>query len=277
MIRLDCSKVLEEVDKSRSRSVLVVAPDGLLKEAQKLVDALEAKGVEAIVSGEACYGPCDLKEDFSEGVKADLIIHIGHTLCTNRIGRRTILISAEDDVRFETVIYNAAENLKKYKKIGLYTISQHLHRLPEAKKLFEELGFKVKSEGGEKLRYGQILGCEFQTAYSVKDSVEAFVFLGQSRFHAIGLSLSTGKPTYMLDPYLDEVIDVTPLAEEAWRRSLLAVYKARDAERFGIIIGLRGGQMRLHHVKRIRSGLLNHGKSSTLIAMREITPERVNT
>ncbi|MEM3386579.1 MAG: diphthamide biosynthesis enzyme Dph2 [Nitrososphaerales archaeon] len=277
MIRVDYSKALEEVDRNKPSSVLVVAPDGLLKEAQNLVDILEAKGIEAIISGEACYGSCDLKEYVSEAVKADLIIHIGHTLRTNRVGRRTILIAAEDDIEFGEVISKASENLRKYRKVGLYTITQHLHKLPEAKRLFEELGLKVEIEGGEKLSYGQILGCEFQPAYSVKDDVEAFVFLGQSRFHATALALSTGKPTYMLDPYLNEVVDATPLAEEARRRSLLAVYKAREAERFGVIIGLREGQMRLHHVKRIREGLAKHGKYSTLIAMREITPERVNT
>lgn len=277
MIRVDYSKIFEEIERSKATSVLVVAPDGLLKEAQNLADALVAKGFEAIISGEACYGSCDLKEYVADSVKADLIVHIGHTLRINRIGRRTILVNAEDDIGFEQVISKASIILKKHRRIGLYTIAQHLHKLAEAKKLFEGLGFEVKSESSEKLHFGQIIGCEFEPAYSVKDEVDAFVFLGQSRFHAIALALSTGKPTYMLDPYLNEVTDVSSLADEAWRRSLLSVYKARDANRFGIIIGLREGQLRLHHVKRIREGLAKHSRYSTLIAMYEITPERVNT
>ena len=266
-----------ELERHSPKTVLIVAPDGLLKMAYELASTLEARNVEVVVSGEACYGACDLKEDAAEAIKADMILHIGHGLRESRAGKKTCFIVAEDDVEFNKVIEKAVQSLKQFSKIGLYTITQHLHKLSEVKAFFEKYGFKVETNDGGKLSYGQIIGCEFQPAYSVKDDVDAFVFLGQSRFHAVALMLSTGKPTYMLDPYLEEVIDVSPLAEDYWRRSLLAVYKARDAEKFGVIIGLREGQMKLHHVKRIREGLAKHGKSSILIAMRDISAERLNT
>ena len=277
MIRVDTTKIFEEVERLKPKTIFIVAPDGLLKEAQALASTLEARGVEAVVSGEACYGACDLKEDAAEAIKADLILHIGHTLHINRVGRRTIFIAAEDDIRFNKVIEKAAQSLKRFKKIGLYTISQHLYRLAEAKKLFEDYEFEVKIDQGGKLSYGQIIGCEFQSAYSIKDEVDAFVFLGQSSFHAAALALSTAKPTYMLDPYLEEVIDTAPLAVDLWKKSVLAVYKAREAEKFGIILGLREGQMKIGQAKHIRKELAKHGKQSTLIAMREISAERLNT
>ena len=277
MIRIDITKVFEEVERLKPRTVFIVTPDGLLKEAVRLASTLGASGVEVVLSGEACYGACDLKEDAAESIKADLILHIGHTLREERAGKKTVFIAVEDDIEFNRVIEKAAQSLRRFKKIGLYTISQHLHRLSEAKKLFEDYGFEVKSDEGGRLSYGQIIGCEFQPAYSIKDEVDAFVFLGQSRFHAAALALSTGKPTYMLDPYLEEVIDVTPLAEDLWKKSVLAVYKAREAERFGIIIGLREGQMKIKQAKHIREELAKHGKQSTLIAMREISAERLNT
>jgi len=277
LIRIDTAKVFGEVERLKPKTVFIVAPDGLLKEAQRLASMLEAIGVEAVISGEACYGACDLKEDAAEAIKADLVLHIGHTLRINRAGRRTVFVAVEDDIEFDKVIEKAVQTLKRFKKIGLYTISQHLHRLTEANKLFEDYGFEVKADRGGKLSYGQIIGCEFQSAYSIKDEVDAFVFLGQSRFHAAALALSTGKPTYMLDPYLEEVIDVTPLAEDLWKRCLLAVYKAREAERFGIIIGLREGQMKIGQAKHIKEELTKHGKKCTLIAMREISAERLNT
>ena len=39
---------------------------------------------------------------------------------------------------------------------------------------------------------------------SKKDKVDAYVFLGQSNFHAAGIALSTNMPTYVLDPYFNE-------------------------------------------------------------------------
>lgn len=277
MIRLDTAKVFAEVELHKPGTVLVVAPDGLLKEAVRLAATLEARGVEVVVSGEACYGACDLKEDAAKAIRADLILHIGHTLYINKVGERTVFVAAEDDIEFNKVIDKGVQSLRRFKKIGLYTISQHLHKLPQTKRLFEEHGFEVKIDRGGELAYGQITGCEFQPAYSIKDEVDAYIFLGQSRFHAAALALSTGKPTYMLDPYLEEVVDATPLAEDLWKRSLLAVYKAREAERFGIVIGLREGQIKLRQAKRIRGELAKHGKQSTLIAMREISAERLNT
>jgi 2-(3-amino-3-carboxypropyl)histidine synthase len=268
---------LAELERRSLKTVLIVAPDGLLKKAYELASILEARNVEVVISGEACYGACDLKEDVAEAIKADMILHIGHGLRVSRAGKRTFFLVAEDGVEFNKVIEKAAQILRQFSRVGLYTITQHLHKLAEAKALFEKYGFKVKISDGGKLSHGQIIGCEFQPAYLIKDEVDAFIFLGQSRFHAAALALSTCKPTYMLDPYLEEVIDVTPLAEDLWKRSLLAVYKAREAEKFGIIIGLREGQMKIGQAKHIREELTKHGKESTLIAMREISAERINT
>ncbi len=277
MLRVDYQSALGYVESLKPRSVFVVAPDGLLGEARRLVEMLEAMGIEAIISGEACYGSCDLKEHAAEALKADLILHIGHTLRTSRLGRRTLLVAALDDVGFETVVEKAASMLRGYGRIGLSTVSQHLHRLPEVKKWFEERGFEVHIGEYDRFADGQILGCEFQTAHQIIDKVDAYIFLGQSRFHALGLALSTGKPTFMLDPYFNEVVDMQPLASDSWRRSVLAVYRAREAQSFGIIVGLREGQIGLHHARKIKAELERHGRSATIIAMREVTAERINT
>ncbi len=50
-----------------------------------------------------------------------------------------------------------------------------------------------------------MFGCEFYPASSLKKEVDAYVFLGQSNFHAAGIALSTNLPTYVLDPYFNEV------------------------------------------------------------------------
>ena len=42
------------------------------------------------------------------------------------------------------------------------------------------------------------------------------VFLGQSDFHAAGLALATGLPTYVLDPYFNEVREVTEISQSRY-------------------------------------------------------------
>jgi len=41
------------------------------------------------------------------------------------------------------------------------------------------------------------------------DMVDANVFFGQSDFHAAGIAMATNKPTYILDPYLNEIREIT--------------------------------------------------------------------
>ena len=107
---------------------------------------------------------------------------------------------------------------------------------------------------------GQIFGCEFYPAFNIRDKVDVMLLLGPSMFHAIGLSLSTGKPTFMLDPYQDEVIDVSKVAQERLKKAVLSVYKARDANSFGVIIGLKEGQIMTDQSVRLKKIWNRSGK-----------------
>ena len=82
-------------------------------------------------------------------------------------------------------------------------------------------------------------------------------FLGQSNFHASGIALSTNLPTYVLDPYFNEVREITEFAQKLKKKATLAIYKAADAQSFGVIVGLKEGQLSksfcIENKKRIRS------------------------
>src|SRR3989442_15107362 len=164
----------------------------------------------------------------------------------------------------------------RFGRIGLVTFSQHLQELKTAKEKFEAAGFQVLvGKGNNLLLESQIFGCDFSTAYPIRNEVDAFCFLGESEFHAVGLALSTGKPTYMLDPYQDEVVDMGEAAEERRKRAVLSVYKALDAKVFGVITGLKEGQKMLGRTNWIVKRLEMHGRRVVQLAMRDITPERL--
>ena len=278
MMQIDVRTLFSEIKNRRPKSILLVAPDGLLNSVQKVAFKIQEElHVETFVSGEACYGICDLKESYAKQLGAELVFNIGHTAPMDKIGKSTILIDAFDDIQFDKIIRKAEATLKSFKNIGICTLSQYLPALDEAKRLFQEMGFKVMIGVGGRLSPGQVFGCEFESVYGIREKVDVFVFLGQSRFHAIGVALSTARPTFMLDPYLEEIVDIRDLAEVIWKKALLAVYKTRDIEVFGIIVGLREGQMRLNQALDIKRELEMLGKQTQLIALSEITPERINT
>ena len=276
-VRIDEAKVFEVIEAKHPKVVLVNAPGGLLRQTKELMEKMKSKyGVKGILSGDSCFGICDTVDDDVEKLQADLAFHIGHNAAVTEVGDYTYLIDAVDDVEFREVVDTAVETLAPFKRIGLATFSQHLHELKPVREQLEGKGFQVVVGRGNSLMLeGQVFGCDFSTPFPIRDQVDAFAFLGESEFHAVGVALATGKPTFMLDPYMNEVTDMKAAAEERRKRSILAVYKALDARVFGVITGLKEGQKMVGRSRWISKRLEMNGRKVVELAMRDVTPERL--
>jgi len=276
-VRIDEEKVFRLLEEKRPRAIVVNSPGGLLEETRALIEKIEARyGIPATLVGDTCFGICDTVDDDVDKLDADMALHIGHNAAVQRVGSYTYLVDATDDIPFDHVVEKAISTLGEYKRIGLVTFSQHLHQLEPVKDKFEAAGFKIViGRRNNLLLDSQIFGCDFSTVYPIKDNVDVFCFLGESEFHAVGLAIATGKPTYMLDPYLEEVVDMRKAADERRKRAILGVYRALDAEVFGVITGLKEGQKMLGRTNWIIKKLQMHDRRVVRLAMRDITPERL--
>ena len=185
------------------------------------------------------------------------------------------MIDAYDDVPFDKVITKCIDLLKG-KTVSLITDSQHLHQIESVKNMLVKNNVGVKiGKGKGQLNDGQVFGCEFYPASETMGDVDANVFLGQSNFHAAGVALATNKPTYILDPYFNEVREISDFAKKLKKRSTLAIYSAVDAQTFGIIIGLKEGQLSKLTALKFKKELESKGKTVHLIALTEVTNERI--
>jgi 2-(3-amino-3-carboxypropyl)histidine synthase len=276
-IRINEERIHSIIAQVKPKTVLFNAPGGLIKQTRELMEKIEKNyGIRCIFSGDTCYGICDYTESDARNLGADAVIHVGHSATIDSIGNYIFFVEAYDDVRFDDVIDKAAQTLHSYKKVGLATYSQHLHMIAEAKQRLENFGFDVFVGGGNNLlQTGQVFGCDFSTIFNLKDVVDTFLFLGQSEFHAVGIAIATGKPTYMLDPYFNEIVDMEKQARERIKKAILAVYRAADASSFGVITGLKEGQLMRKRSEWITKKLEMLGKKVFKLAMREITPERL--
>jgi 2-(3-amino-3-carboxypropyl)histidine synthase len=276
-VRIDDARVFELLEEKRPSVVVVNAPGGLLKQVRELMEVLEHRyGVKCILAGDSCFGICDTVDKDVSSLEADMVLHIGHNAVAKTVGEFTYLVDAVDDVGFDNVVETAASALKENMRIGLVTFSQHVHQLEPVRAMLERKGFEVCIGRDNGLLVGsQMFGCDFSTVYPLRDKVDVFWFLGESEFHAVGLALSTGKPTYMLDPYLDKVVDMREAAEGRRKRAILAVYRALDAKVFGVITGLKEGQTMLGRSTWISKKLENCGRKVVQLALRDITPERL--
>ena len=281
-LQVDNEKIKSIIEIQKPKRVAFNAPEGLMKLTRDVARHLEEDypGLESIVIADTTYGSCDTVDIDAERLGADVAFHLGHNVTVPKFGKLTYAIDVTDDVNFGPVIELAARKFQEdgIKKVGIVTFAQYVHQVLSAAKLFEEHGVAtVIGKGMGQLHDGQIFGCEFYPAYNIRDKVDAMVLLGQSMFHALGLALSTSKRTFILDPYSNEIIDVSETAHQRLKRAILSVYKAKEAEKFGVIIGLKEGQIMVDQSVRIRDRLEKAGKTVQLLALREITSERLDS
>jgi len=276
MIKIDEESIFKEIKERKAVSVALNAPDGLLPKVQETaLKIMKRFGIPAYVLADTTWGSCDLNSNGAKVLAADVLFNIGHTISLDTIEKNVVMIDAFDDISFEKVAEKCV-NILKGKTISLITDSQHLHQIEPVKKILETGGIKVKiGKGKGQLNDGQVFGCEFYPASETKEVVDANVFLGQSNFHAAGIALSTNKPTYVLDPYFNEIKEVTEFANKLQRKATLAIYKAAEAKTFGIIVGLKEGQLSKLTALKFKRELEKEGKEVQLFALTNITNERL--
>jgi len=276
LIIIDEERIFKEIEEKDPASVSLNGPDGILPQVQETAIKISEKfGIPTYVLADTTWGTCDMNSMGSKVLGADIQFNIGHTINTEVYEKNLILIDAFDDVEFDSVAKKCTELLKG-KIISLVTDSQHLHQVDKVEKIFTENGITVKiGKGKGQLNDGQVFGCEFYPASELKKEVDAYVFLGQSNFHAAGIALSTNLPTYVLDPYFNEVREVTEFAQKLKKKATLAIYKAADAKSFGVIVGLKEGQLSKVFALRIKKDLEKEGKQVQLFALTDITNDRL--
>jgi 2-(3-amino-3-carboxypropyl)histidine synthase len=277
LIIVDEERIFTEIQSKQPASVSLNGPDGIIPQIQQTaINITEKFGIPAYVIADTTWGTCDLNSNAGKILGTGIQFNIGHTINTESIEKNVILIDAFDDVKFDSVAKKCAEILSG-KTIALVTDSQHLHQMKKVNEILTNNGVKVKiGKGGGQLNDGQVFGCEFYPATKLKEEVDAYVFLGQSNFHASGIALSTNMPTYVLDPYFNEVREITEFAQKLKKKATLAIYKAAEAESFGVIVGLKEGQLSKLFALKFKKELEKEGKKVQLFALTDITSERLN-
>ena len=277
-IKIDEKSIFEAIERRKPRSVALNGPEALIPKLQDVADHIaEMFHIQVYIIGDTCWGSCDLNTHAAEMLSADILFNVGHTIAMDTFGQKVIMIGAFNDINFEIVASKCARDLAgKYKTVSLVTDSQHLHQIEDVKKIFEDHGYNVIiGRGRGQLRDAQVFGCEFYPAFSVQNMVDAYIFLGQSMFHSASVALSTERPTFMLDPYFEEYTEVNEFAQGMQKKAVLSIYKALDAEKIGIIIGLKEGQFAHLRAIELKKELEKSGKKVQMIALTEITQERI--
>lgn len=276
---IDEKRIFKIIDERKPHSVALNGPEALIPKIQNSASNITEKfGIPAYVIGDTCWGSCDLNTHAANMLGAEILFNIGHTISMEIFDEKVVMVNAFDDIIFDRVARKCALELKNknYNSISLVTDSQHLNQITRVREVFEEFGYQVIiGRGKGQLNDAQVFGCEFYPAYNVQNQVDAYIFLGQSTFHSVSVAISTGKPTYMLDPYFEDYSDVTGIAKQLQKKAILSIYKALDAETIGIIIGLKEGQFAHIKALELKKSFEQLRKKVQLIALTDINEDRI--
>jgi 2-(3-amino-3-carboxypropyl)histidine synthase len=271
---LEEKRLSEEISKRGAKRVLIQLPEGLKTEGPRLAAVAEKAGALAVVSADPCYGACDLATLDAKSLDADLIIHYGHSKMIEQEQVPTVYIEAKAKVKIKEAVKKAIPLLKRWNKIGLITTVQHVQALDEARELLLEAGKTVAiGDAGHLKHPGQVTGCDYSNAKSVSKEIEAFLFVGGGRFHALGAALAAAKPTIIADPFEKRAYSIEKEAQRILRQRWASICEAEKGESFGVLVGLKAGQKKLDEALKIKEKLEKSGRKATLLAVREITSE----
>jgi len=264
--------IISVIRKTGAKVVGFQFPEGLKRKGPELAKRVEeATDAEVLISGDPCFGACDLDRTLISSV--DIFFHFGHAeLEDTGLTRKIYFIEARSAVDLVPVVEKAVSELRG-QRIGVITTVQHVHKLPEACKLLEAHGKTcVVGRGDSRIAYrGQVLGCNFTAARA--EACDEYLYIGSGDFHPLGVALSTKKRVLAANPFMGDVREVDP--SRVLRQRSAVIGNSLDAEVFGIIVSSKNGQMRMKLARSLKALAEKHGKKAQLILIDLVTPEQL--
>ena len=257
------SDLIRTLRQKGAKKVALQFPEGLKRRAAAVATELKDAGFDVIVSGNPCYGACDLALDTLS--IADVLVHFGHAA----VDERHNVIFEPYPVDFDILILENAVPLLKGKKIGLVTTVQHVHLISPMEAFLQSKGIDVRVAMGSSRtpHRGQVLGCSFTAAKAT--GADEILFVGTGLFHPLGISLATGTRVIALDPLTGTAQEVS--GDTLKRRRFAVMEKARGAKSIGIVVSTKSGQQRMALAERL-AALSPH---AVIITMQEVSSDEL--
>jgi 2-(3-amino-3-carboxypropyl)histidine synthase len=252
---------------------LIQLPEGLKSQALLLAEHVVKAGALPIISADPCYGACDLPLYEAKKLGVDLILHFGHVPFVDVESSPTVYFDVKSKINIVPIIKKAIPKLYKWLRIGLATTIQHAHILNDVKNFLLENGKEVLIGTPHNLKYpGQVIGCNYSSVNDISKNVDAFLFIGGGYFHALGIGLSTLKPTIVADPFSNNVFSIEKEAQKIFRQRFASINNAKSGRVFGVLIGEKPGQNNFELALSLKNLLEKDGRTVFLLSIREITP-----
>ncbi|EDQ89968.1 uncharacterized protein MONBRDRAFT_16819 [Monosiga brevicollis MX1] len=272
----ELEKSIWRLQQKQAKTVALQFPEGLLIFACPIADILQKfAGVQTLIMGDVTYGACCVDDYSARALGADFLIHYGHS-CLVPIDRTSInmlyvFVDIQIDMKhfLDTVKFNFAPQ----SHLALVSTVQFVSTLQSSRLELEAAGYKVTIPRAHPLSPGEILGC---TSPRIAEDVDALVYLGDGRFHLESIMIANpALAAYRYDPYAKVLSREGYDTEKMHQNRQHAIETARQATRFGIVLGTLGRQGSPAVLESLKKLLRDAGKDFIVVLLSEIFPSKL--
>src|SRR3989339_591787 len=283
---LELDRIKLELGKVSNEIVGIEIPEGLKKFTHDLISYLSKKlGTKLIISGDSCFGACDIKYYQFETLNIHKIIHFGNVAIGNRQlpkGFKIIFVPLYLKIDVTPAIIEAISYLKsrKIKKVGLISSIQYIKNVPKIRNALTMEGIEVyTAKGTDRLAFdAQILGCNPSAASRIKAKVQKFIMIEGGGFHALPVALSTKKDVWCFDPLSGKTfIYEYKRLRKLHLNKLTALKKSLlKGKRVGFIVSNKLGQSRKEILTNLQDEFIKKGYSTGVIVVDFLNINSIN-
>ncbi|MFC7154925.1 diphthamide biosynthesis enzyme Dph2 [Halomarina halobia] len=267
----ELERIVEAVEERDAKKVGLQFPEGLKRRGPAVADDLRdllADDVRVLISGQPCYGACDLDTYLMR--RTDVFVHFGHS--PMKESEKIIYVPLFSNVAVTPIVEEALSELaapEEDPEVGLVTTAQHMNRFDEMRTFLEERGYEVHTRrGDDRLTHeGQVLGCNYASADVGADQV---LYVGGGKFHPLGLAMEHPEKRVVIADPVNNVVTIAD-TETFLKQRYGAVHRAMDAETWGVIFCTKIGQGRWE----VATDIVEENENAYLLTMDEVTPDRL--
>jgi 2-(3-amino-3-carboxypropyl)histidine synthase len=274
VLNFETEYLIKELKKIKPKKVLVQLPEGVKQNVFEIAKIFRDLKIEAVFSGETCWGGCSVSVGEAKSVNADLIVHFGHAKFMD-VNFPVLYVEIRDELDLIPLLKKSLKELQDYRTIGLSYSVQHRHDIDKIIKFYEDNGKKIilSKKIGNVAYEGHIVGCQYRGLKQIEKDVGCFVIIGNN-FHSTGASISVDKPVFLIDVYNGEIKNMEKMREKILKQRIISVEKFKKAKKVGIIIETKIGQ-KFGNPSILIDKLKKVGKEVIVITMNEVTPEKI--
>ncbi|XP_041349563.1 2-(3-amino-3-carboxypropyl)histidine synthase subunit 1-like isoform X2 [Gigantopelta aegis] len=257
------------------KRVALQFPEGLLMFACPIADIIEKfTDADTLIMGDVTYGACCVDDFSARALKADLLVHYGHS-CLVPIDRTggIKMLYVFVDIQIDTAhfIDTVHFNFRLGSTLALVSTIQFVTALQSASSVLGT-DFKVIIPQSKPLSPGEILGC---TSPKLQHA-DAIIYLGDGRFHLESIMIHNPDiPAYRYDPYnkdfTREYYDTKRMHEV--RQAAISV--ASRAKKIGIVFGTLGRQGSPKILEHLQQRIKDTGRQCVTILLSELYPDKL--